>query len=41
MNWGAVPIDIDTMTDHARIRSVIEALQQMCRRAGIDPERKG
>jgi phage gp16-like protein len=36
--WGAAPIDIDTLTDHRKIASVIEALKAMCRRAGIDLE---
>ena len=35
-SWGAVPIDIDTITDHRQIATVIEALKAMCGRAGID-----
>lgn len=33
--WGAVPIDVDQMTDHAQIATVAEALKAMCRRAQI------
>jgi phage gp16-like protein len=33
--WGAVPMDIDTVTDHRQIATVIEALKAMCDRAGI------
>ncbi len=36
--WGAAPIDIDTLTDHRKIATVIEALKAMCRRADIDLE---
>lgn len=36
--WGAVPIDVDRLTDHARIRDVTQALKAMCVRNGIDPE---
>jgi hypothetical protein len=34
-HWGAVPIDIDTLSDFERIRDVTEALKAMCKRAGI------
>lgn len=37
--WGAAPIDIDQMRDHAQIASVIEALKGMCKRAGVEVER--
>lgn len=33
--WGAAPLDVDQMQDHAQIATVIEALKAMCRRAGI------
>lgn len=36
--WRAAPIDIDTLTDHRKIATVIEALKAMCRRADIDLE---
>lgn len=36
--WGAAPIDIDTLTDHRKIATVIEALKAMCRRADINLE---
>lgn len=34
--WGAEPIDIDRIHDWQKIRTVLEALKAMCRRAGID-----
>ena len=36
-HWGAVPIDIDAMTEHDQIKDVVDALKAMCVRAGIDP----
>ncbi len=33
--WGAAPIDIDALTDHRQIATVIEALKAMCARARI------
>ena len=33
--WGATPLDVDQMHDHAQIATVIEALKAMCTRAGI------
>ena len=36
--WGAAPIDIDALSDHRKIATVIEALKAMCRRADIDLE---
>ncbi|WP_010142200.1 regulatory protein GemA [Oceanicola sp. S124] len=33
--WGAVPMDIDMMTDWAQIADVIDALKAWCRRDGI------
>ena len=38
-SWGAAPIDIDQMRDHAQIATVIEALKGMCKRAGVELER--
>lgn len=35
-SWGAAPIDIDQMRDHAQIAAIIEALKGMCKRAGIE-----
>ncbi len=40
-HWGAVPIDIDTLTDFERIRDVTEALKAMCKRAGIPVTKPG
>lgn len=37
--WGAAPIDIDQMRDHAQIATIIEALKGMCKRAGVEMER--
>ena len=37
--WGAAPIDIDQMRDHAQIATIIEALKAMCKRAGLEVER--
>ncbi|KAA2314538.1 regulatory protein GemA [Puniceibacterium sp. HSS470] len=34
--WGAVPIDIDAMTDWAQIADVIDALKAWCAREGIE-----
>ncbi len=34
-HWGSVPIDIDALQNHEQINDVVEALKQMCRRAGI------
>jgi phage gp16-like protein len=34
--WGAVPIDIDTMTDWAQIADVIDALKAWCKREGVE-----
>lgn len=34
--WGAAVFDIDRMTDHRQIATLIEALKGMCKRAGID-----
>lgn len=34
--WGAAPIDIDAMTDHAQIAMVIDALKAWCKRAGVE-----
>jgi hypothetical protein len=34
--WGAVPIDIDTMTDARQIATIIEGLKAMCLRAGVE-----
>lgn len=41
--WGAVPIDVDALTDHGRINTVIKALQAWCDREGIPcrQERRG
>lgn len=36
--WGAVPIDIDRMTDAKQISTVIEALQAWCKRHNIPTE---
>ena len=38
--WGAVPLDVDALRDWRQISDVARALQAMCRRAGIDPERR-
>ena len=35
-HWGAVPADIDMLTEAAQIADVIDALKAMCRRAGVD-----
>jgi hypothetical protein len=35
-SWGAVPLDIDMLTDTAQIRDVTEALKSMVKRAGIE-----
>lgn len=35
-SWGAAVFDIDRMTDHRQIATLIEALKGMCKRAGID-----
>lgn len=38
-HWGgAAPADIDMLCDAGAIRDVIDALQAMCRRAGIEVE---
>jgi phage gp16-like protein len=34
--WGAVPLDIDMLSDTAQIRAVTEALKAMAKRAGIE-----
>lgn len=34
-SWGAAVFDIDTMQDHRKIATLIEALKGMCARAGI------
>lgn len=34
--WGAVPIDIDTMTEWEQINAVVRALKDWCRRAGVE-----
>lgn len=34
--WGAVPIDIDAMTEWREIDDVIRALKEMCKRAGVE-----
>lgn len=34
--WGAVPADIDMLRDWSQIRDVIDALKDMCRRAGVE-----
>ncbi|PTV94040.1 uncharacterized protein DUF1018 [Rhodobacter aestuarii] len=36
--WGAVPIDIDRMTEARQISTVIEALQAWCKRNNIPTE---
>ncbi|MEH7830359.1 gp16 family protein [Gemmobacter denitrificans] len=33
--WGAVPIDVDAMTDWTQISAVIDALKDWCRREGV------
>lgn len=38
-SWGAVPLDVDQMNDHAQIAAVAEALKAMCRRAQISVTR--
>lgn len=35
--WGAVPLDVDHLTDPAQIAAVLEALKAMCRRNGLKP----
>jgi phage gp16-like protein len=37
--WGAVPLDIDLMTDAGQIRDVTEALKAWCRRVGVKTTR--
>ena len=39
-SWGAVPIDVDQMRDWQQIAAVIEALKAMCRRHGIETEKR-
>lgn len=34
--WGAVPIDVDTMTEWEQINDVVRALKDWCRRAGVE-----
>jgi phage gp16-like protein len=38
--WGHVPIDIDQMHDWELISDVVNALKAMCRRAGIEVDRR-
>ena len=33
-SWGAVPLDIDQMTNHSQIATIIQALKDRCTRAG-------
>lgn len=33
--WGAVPMDVDALTDHQQINTVLRALQDMCDRNGV------
>jgi phage gp16-like protein len=33
--WGAVPIDVDALTDWSQISDVIKALKDWCRREGV------
>lgn len=33
--WGAVPIDVDALTDWSQITDVIKALKDWCRREGV------
>lgn len=37
--WGAVPLDIDMLTDAGQIADVTTALKAMCKRVGIPTER--
>lgn len=37
--WGAVPLDVDTLTDAKQINDVTRALRDMCRRAGVEVDR--
>jgi hypothetical protein len=39
--WGAAPIDIDRISDPAKVATVIEALKAMCRRAQIKVDNRG
>lgn len=36
--WGSVPADVDMLREAALINDVIRALQDMMRRAGLEPE---
>lgn len=36
VKWGAVPLDIDMLSDSTQIRDVAEALKAMAKRAGIE-----
>ncbi|MFN3938713.1 MAG: phage protein GemA/Gp16 family protein [Gemmobacter sp.] len=33
--WGTVPIDVDALRDRRQIADLVEALKEMCARAGI------
>jgi len=37
--WGAETIDVDALTDHQQIKTVIEALKDWCAREGVEFER--
>lgn len=37
--WGAETIDVDALTDHRQIATVIEALKDWCQREGVELDR--
>ena len=37
--WGAETIDVDALTNHHHIATVIEALKDWCQRAGVELDR--
>jgi len=37
--WGAAVIDVDALTDHRQIATVIEALKDWCAREGVELDR--